>query len=243
MHLKSIVPGVIVINNVIVGNADHFEQHLKDAILRASSIRMIVSFVMESGVKTILSYLLDAASRQVPIQLLTGRYLGITEPSALYLLHSQLGDNVAIHFYDEPIRSFHPKAYIFDYYEDSEVFIGSSNLSRSALTSGIEWNYRFLKSQHPQDYTLVSEHFDQMFHDHAVAAVGKELKHYADNLKKPAISRNRVKSFPAPSPATPPEPRGAQLEALYYLAQARMEGVQKGVVAAATGVGKTHLAA
>ncbi|WAG67868.1 hypothetical protein LL037_12300 [Clostridium estertheticum] len=34
------------------------------------------------------------------------------------------------------------KSYIFEYEEDGDGFIGSSNMSRSALTSGIEWNYR-----------------------------------------------------------------------------------------------------
>ena len=38
------------------------------------------------------------------------------------------------------ISPFHPKSYIFEYEEDGDVFIGSSNKSSSALTTGIEWN-------------------------------------------------------------------------------------------------------
>ena len=45
--------------------------------------------------------------------------------------------------YNEKGRSFHPKAYIFRRKDLGEIYIGSSNVSRSALTSGIEWNYHF----------------------------------------------------------------------------------------------------
>lgn len=41
-------------------------------------------------------------------------------------------------------RSFHHKSYIFHYRDHDELYIGSSNLSRSALTSGIEWNYKLV---------------------------------------------------------------------------------------------------
>ena len=39
------------------------------------------------------------------------------------------------------------------------------------------------------------------------------------------------------------QPRGAQIEALYALKNSRREGADKGLVYAATGVGKTYLAA
>jgi len=68
------------------------------------------------------------------------------------------------------------------------------------------------------------------------------LKDYALRWKKPAFARFEEKSTLL-EPPVKPEPRGAQIEALYYLKQARTEGVDKGIVVAATGVGKTHLAA
>ena len=47
-----------------------------------------------------------------------------------------------VRLYNETSRSFHPKSYIFHYESSNEIYIGSSNISKSALTSGIEWNYR-----------------------------------------------------------------------------------------------------
>jgi HKD family nuclease len=54
-----------------------------------------------------------------------------------------MGDRADLRLYNEPERSFHPKAYIFHFETFSEIFIGSSNISKSALTRAIEWNYRF----------------------------------------------------------------------------------------------------
>ena len=102
----------------------------------------------------LLSDLKAALYRDVRIRILTGNYLGITQPSALYLLKKELGDKVELRFYNDKNRSFHPKSYIFHYENLSEIYIGSSNISRSALTSGIEWNYRFNNSQDSQNFKL-----------------------------------------------------------------------------------------
>lgn len=120
---------------------------LKSSMARAKQIDIIVSFLMESGVRMLLKDLKAALERGVPIRILTGNYLGITQPSALFLIKKELGDGVDLRFYNEKERSFHPKSYIFHYENMSEIYIGSSNVSRSALTSGIEWNYRFSSEQ------------------------------------------------------------------------------------------------
>ena len=120
--------------NVTTGRNDPLQPYLEDAIRRADRIRFIVSFVMESGVKLIVPQLKQAADRGASIQLLTGFYLSITEPPAIYYLHDQLGSAIDIRVYDESIRAFHPKSYIFECGDEAEVFVGSSNLSRSALT-------------------------------------------------------------------------------------------------------------
>ena len=228
--------------NAITGLDDHLLPRLEAAIGRADRIRLIVAFVMESGVKLILPSLQQAASRGVSIELLTGQYLSITQPSALYLLYDRLGGSIDMRFYNGSIEAFHPKTYIFDHGDEAEVFVGSSNLSRSALTTGIEWNYRFFRSEHPSEYHKFSDTFDELFHKYAQPATAEVLKEYALAWKKPALIRD-VETSTQTVWTGKPEPRDAQIEALYYLKQARDEGASKGVVVAATGVGKTHLAA
>jgi HKD family nuclease len=124
--------------NAITGINEHLIDYLNESIRRANSIRLIVAFLMESGAKLLSKELAEAVQRGVPVKILTGRYLDVTEPSALYYLKDKLGDGVEVKFVKDNIRSFHPKAYIFDFEEDSEIYVGSSNISHTALGSGVE---------------------------------------------------------------------------------------------------------
>ncbi len=82
---------------------------LKLSMLHAKKIDIIVSFLMESGVRLILNDLKTALDRGVQIRILTGNYLGITQPSALYLLKNGLGNRVDMRFYNDKHRSFQKK--------------------------------------------------------------------------------------------------------------------------------------
>jgi len=227
------------INNAIVGCNDHLLNHLNESILKAKRIRFIVSFLLESGAKLISHQLQSAAGKGVPIQILTGRYLSITEPSAIYHLLDALGNKLQIRFFTDTLRSFHPKAYLFDYEGDCEIYIGSSNISYTGLTWGVEWNYRFFRSQAPADYDRFSETFDDLFFNHSEPVTEENLKQYALNWRRPSFSATQSMG----RETVKPEPIGAQVEALYYLDRAREEGINKGLVIAATGVGKTYLSA
>lgn len=66
---------------------------------KAEKIDIIVSFLMESGVKLLISELEDALNRGAKIRILTGNYLGITQPSALYLLKARLGERLTFASY------------------------------------------------------------------------------------------------------------------------------------------------
>ena len=145
---------------------------------KAKQIDIIVSFLMESGVRMLLNDMKRALDRGVKIRILTGNYLGITQPSALYLIKSELGDRVDLRLYNETSRSFHPKSYIFHYESSNEIYIGSSNISKSALTSGIEWNYRFSDTLDKKNYELFYATFEDLFLNHSIIIDDEELKRY-----------------------------------------------------------------
>ncbi len=219
---------------------------LKMSMKKAQRMDIIVSFLMESGVRLLLKDLKEALKRGVKIRLLTGNYLGITQPSALCLVKKELNNQVDLRFYNEKGRSFHPKAYIFHQRAGSEIYIGSSNISRSALTSGIEWNYRFDSHRDQRNFQLFYETFEDLFYHHSIIVDDEELRKYSKSWKRPAVAKDLEKYDEAeenPQILELFQPRGAQIEALYALEASRSEGAVKGLVQAATGVGKTYLAA
>ena len=208
---------------------------------------------MESGVKLIQKDLEEIKDKNMPIRILTGNYLNITQPSALYLLKDILGDKVDLRFYNDTKRSFHAKAYIFEKDNEGEIFIGSSNLSRSAWTSGIEWNYRIDKKTNFEDFNYFKTMFEDLFLNHSIIVNDEELERYSKTWKRPKIysninnkkedinyvyEENRNSNITSMF-----EPRGAQIEALYELKKTRLDGNDKALVVAATGIGKTYLAA
>ena len=87
-------------SNALITNTDiKLSACLKQAIRNAKSIRIIAAFVMESGVRLLIDDLNYASDRGAKIQILTGFYLGVTEPSALYLLKANLGDRADIRIF------------------------------------------------------------------------------------------------------------------------------------------------
>ncbi len=229
-------------HNAITGRNGNLYEHLRAEIAKATEIKFIVSFLMESGVRLLARDLKKKALQGVPVKIVTGTYLGITEPSALYLLKKELGNLVDIRFYQNTSVSFHTKTYILKQSGGGAVFIGSSNLSRSALTTGVEWNYRLYESMSPVDFKAFDESFDRVFREESVPLTDEILRKYAANWRKPGVSRLE-EFFDAEKQKEEIEPRGAQIEALYELDAARKEGIDKGLVVAATGVGKTYIAA
>ncbi len=221
---------------------------LKMSILKAKHIDIIVSFLMESGVRMILKDLEAALDRGVQIRILTGNYLGITQPSALCLIKRELGNRVDLRFYNDKERSFHPKSYIFHYENIEEIYIGSSNISKSALTSGIEWNYRFNSIEDEKNFKMFYETFVDLFENHSIVIDDEEMNRYSKNWHKPTVYKDLAKYGDVVANQdikVDPlfQPRGPQIETLYALENSRSERATKGLVQAATGIGKTYLAA
>ncbi len=240
--------------NASTGNENHLYIKLKENIKNAKAIDIIVSFLMDSGVKMILDDLKEAIDRNVSIRILTGSYLNITSPTALYMLKRALKDKVDLRFYNVYSKSFHPKSYIFHTENDSEIYIGSSNLSKGALTDSIEWNYRFLHSQNPEDFNDFYGEFENLFNNYSEIIDDVVMKNYSRNWKRPEVYKDLERAKSSEAEIEPKEieenkvielfePKGAQIEALYELENSREEGFDKGLVVAATGVGKTFLAA
>lgn len=208
-----------------------------DSVLSTSrSIDVIVSFLKESGLSLITDGLVSALNRGVRIRILTGTYLGITSPFALEELMSLKGD-IEIRLFSEDSISFHPKAYIIrsiDPHDDC-VIIGSSNISASALTDGVEWNCRLRRDVDPESFRSFQEEFDHLFSERSSPLTPEVLREYRDGWRRPSLQ--------IPEHRCGMVPEGPQVSALNALNRTRSEGMDKALVVAATGVGKTFIAA
>ena len=167
--------------------------------------------------------------------------------------------------FDRSPPPFHPKAWLFRHRDGGgALLIGSSNFTGSGFLKNVEWNYfsahevniRF-EAQSPLEAAL--SEFKRCWDRESVEISEAFLSGYRDRWHVPEIGRGDVFDPPAkgwpqtPAPVeTPPAPdvpedeivpNPAQREALVNLSRMRGQGIKKASVIAATGVGKTHLAA
>jgi superfamily II DNA or RNA helicase/diadenosine tetraphosphate (Ap4A) HIT family hydrolase/HKD family nuclease len=207
-------------------------------------IDLLVSFVMRSGLDLVAPRIDEALARGAQIRLLTTDYLRITDTAALgffldRLGHHSSGGRLEARVFSDPATSFHPKAYLFwsSITGGGVAFVGSSNLSRAALTSAIEWN---LETRHLGE---LRAEFDRLWGDRRAVELTREWLGTYDEQRRQALTAPPGLADTDASPEPEPSPWSVQAEALDALAAARAEGCATGMVVMATGLGKTWLAA
>lgn len=216
-------------------------------------IDLLVAFVMRSGIDLIARHVDDALDRGAKIRLLTTDYLSITDTTALgYFLDRASDDGTALEarVFHDPATSFHPKAYLFSSSTtpDGVAFVGSSNLSRSALERGVEWNIR---TRHVGDLT---DQFVALWNDERVVPLTNEWLHEYERTRRERlearspgadeeVADDDLVAEAVDEEADAPQPWSVQREALAALESTRHEGHDAGLVVMATGLGKTWLAA
>ncbi len=119
-------------------------------IASADNISIIVSFLRMSGVRMILDELKKFCSQPGhTLRVITTTYCGFTEPKAIEQLAALPNTDIRIS-YNTKIERLHAKCYIFERNSGfSTAYIGSSNLSHSAQTDGLEWNIRVTNVENP----------------------------------------------------------------------------------------------
>ena len=211
-------------------------ESLKKSIQESDEIIMNVSFIRDSGMKLLIKDLKEAKERGKRIKILTSDYMKVTEPNALYRL-LEIG---GVKIFDNPLnKSFHPKTYIFKRKDDFEIYVGSSNISYSALISGVEWNYNFVSGQNDEVKEILDE-FTELYERNSFELTLQWLREYEKRYKKSEygeIFDNQEKRSDEVI-----EPIKFQIPALYELSKTREEGYKKAMIVVGTGLGKTYLA-
>ncbi|TYR81842.1 DNA helicase [Priestia megaterium] len=233
----------------------------------AKSSYILTSFVMDSGVKVIERVLRDALEREAEVKLLAGDYLFVTQPQALQRL-IDIHPNIEVRLWQSRGKSFHPKAYIFESEtEESALVIGSSNLSASALTTGVEWSLKVQDYADAKPLETALEQFLQLFyHDQTIPVNTETIHTYKKEYDKyhqkhpftvqqwteleeqtlmlPDTEEEKIEAAVLEPAASYAEikPRPVQENAIQALYETLEEGYKKAMVVMATGLGKTYLA-
>ena len=223
---------------------------LSDAFedVRIDRIDIAVSFVMQSGLDRLAAVIRAAISRpEMRMRLLTTNYLGITERGALEQLLAdtlQFPDTLTVQVFDARSVSFHPKAYLFGSSTVQQIgygFVGSANLSRGGMNTGVEWT---LRTESPVEVEELRKRFEGLWSDSRSLPLSAELiSRYEETEKVRWPSESRTSEVVEPVVSFAHEPTEIQSEALAALEQSRASGYHSGMVVLATGLGKTWVSA
>ena len=215
---------------------------LKPCLDNASNADLAIAFIMRSGVELLVDHIQDLLARGGRVRIVTGDYMDVTDPDALAKL-TDLGSNLQLRVFEAGKTSFHPKAYIFyDANGKGTAFVGSSNLSKSALEGGVEWNYRVLRADADGGFDEVSAAFENLYTHPQTRPVDMDWIESYRKRRRPRSNELTI-GVVEEKPETPATPHSVQQEALAALAATREAGNEAGLVVLATGLGKTWLAA
>ncbi|MDR4886795.1 DUF3427 domain-containing protein [Fredinandcohnia sp. QZ13] len=217
---------------------------LKKEILTADSIEMLVSFIKWSGLRILINELKEFTEQEgKKLRVITTSYMEASDYKAIYEL-SQLPNTEVKISYDVDRTRLHAKAYLFKRETGfSTAYIGSSNISNPALTSGLEWNIKVTEKDSFDIVKKFEATFESYWNDHEFVLFNKDKQEDQDRLKV-ALSKSKMQNQSNQPILFDIQPYLYQKEILEKLQVEReVFGRYRNLLVAATGVGKTVISA
>ena len=230
---------------------------LRAELREVDRVDILVSFITWSGVRKLLDVLeqvtaLDAhGNPKTEFRILTTTYIGATEVRAVDAFAKLPGVELRISLDGRRTR-LHAKAWIFHRVTQfGTAFVGSANLSESALIGGIEWTVKFAQASGSPLFAAAVANFETLWNDKEFQPYDPSNDQHREALVR-ALANERGRGGNAS--ATPGtlvalqtwfdlRPKSYQQEMLDQLAAERRLGRRRNLVVAATGTGKTVVAA
>ncbi|MFQ2172230.1 DUF3427 domain-containing protein [Aeromonas rivipollensis] len=219
------------------------ESEIKREILSADSICWLVSFIKWAGIRIFRHELEEFTRSGRKLKVITTSYMGATDAKAVEFLANLPNTEVKLSYNTQRER-LHAKSYLF--YRETGFhtgYIGSSNLSHSALTSGLEWNLKITSQEIPHIIEKSLSTFETYWEsDDFELFDGKlesrtKLQHALQEARSDGDKHNPAHFFDI-------TPFPHQQEILEQLAMERsLHQRFRNLIVAATGTGKTLISA
>lgn len=230
------------ISSLLTGGADDppLEREIRTELQSCDRIDILVSFIKWSGLSLLLSAFEEIESRGVPVRIITTSYMGASDPAAIEWLAAR--HNVSIRIsYDTDRTRLHAKAYHFHRASGySTAYIGSANMSRPAMTSGLEWTVKVTEQDMPHVLARFEAEFETYWRHESFVAYDPAQ---ASRFRKAISSARRAGDVGGPRFFADLSPHPFQERVIEALEAARLGGSSRNLVVAATGTGKTVMAA
>jgi superfamily II DNA or RNA helicase/HKD family nuclease len=211
----------------------------------ADQVDLLCAFVKWYGLRVIEPQLLDLRRRSVPLRVITTTYMGATERRALDRLVRNFGAEVKIQ-YDSVRTRLHAKAWLFRRNTGFDTaYVGSSNLSRSAMLDGVEWNVRLSAIATPPLIQKFSATFETYWNDTTFESYEPDRdRDRLDDALAEASGHRQTDRVMLSLSGLEVRPFTYQAEMLELIDVERVvHDRHKNLVVAATGTGKTVMAA
>jgi len=218
---------------------------LRAELATADRIDLLCAFVKWYGIRVLEDSLRAAKERGVPIRVITTTYIGATDRHALDRLVREFDAEVKVNYELRSTR-LHAKAWLFRRNTGFDTaYVGSSNLSKAALLDGLEWNVRLSSVATPRVLDKFEATFDAYWADAAFESYNPD--HDGERLAE-ALARaggtgagGELKISLSGLEVRPLPHQKDMLERLQV--EREMRGRHQNLLVAATGTGKTVMAA
>jgi len=218
------------------------ESELKREILSADRIYWLVSFIKWAGIRIFRKELEEFTASGRELKIITTSYMGATDAKAVEYLASLPNTEVKLS-YNTNRERLHAKSYLF--LRDTGFhtgYIGSSNLSYSALTNGLEWNLKITSQEIPHIINKSLSTFETYWEADDFELFSGDAQS-SEKLKK-ALNQQRGEQDTSSTHYFDLTPFPHQREVLEQLAVERSVHQRfRNLVVAATGTGKTLISA
>ena len=243
-HIKEVFPLTgLSESELFTGNKSgiSLESELKKEMLSSDEVCWLVSFIKFEGIRLFEQVFKQLELDGKKVKVICTVYMGATDLKAIDFLSQFSNVEIKISFNTQQER-LHAKTYIFKRESGFHTgYIGSSNLSRTALTNGLEWNLKITEQEIPHIIEKCIKTFETYWNDNDFVLYNKD--EHREKLKAALQIQNKGKDEDTIEQFFDFTPFSFQQEILDQLEKCRQNGEYKNLIVAATGTGKTVMAA